>query len=550
MFSTKQNNKPSIRRSVLALLVLVMAFATSCKKEYLEFDKIKKDVTWNPELAVPLVNTTVNAGDVLDRFDDEDIVIIDPNTGLLALRYYGEIFSITAEELIQLQTQTASVPVALTPQQIADLQANGSVTVSATLPYTFQTPSGEQLATVLFKNGGLLYNLTNDLPNDATITVNINSLTQGGTSYSQTITANGNAVTNQTDSLANYLLDLTRGGTTTNAFDISFSITFQRNNSQVPLPTQTLNIETGIQNPRFRQLTGDIGQQSVTTGFDSVRIRIFENSTDGTIQWRDPIVRTFWFNSYGCELEINLNTFIARTPTGDIPITGFTNPIIVGADLLNVGTQVLTIDSIPNGVDPSNIDVIASSNPSSFFYDIATGTNPGTGPFNNWVIDTSRLRLDMEVELPFDGRAQDFTQQDTIQLDIFPLDDDVEEIVSVTFRLNMNNGFPIDGYGQAYFADSNNVIVDSLLADPDEALIESGVLTGSRVTQATSKITDITMDRAKLERLEAANVSRIITKARASTTGGGNTDVQIYSDYILGLKLGMMVEAVVKVRVN
>ena len=56
---------PSWLLACLSLLLVGMLSLQSCKKEYFGPDRIK-DATWNPELAVPLIKSTVTVPEVLE----------------------------------------------------------------------------------------------------------------------------------------------------------------------------------------------------------------------------------------------------------------------------------------------------------------------------------------------------------------------------------------------------------------------------------------------------------------------------------------------------
>lgn len=170
-------------------------------------------------------------------------------------------------------------------------------------------------------------------------------------------------------------------------------------------------------------------------------------------------------------------------------------------------------------------------------------SNPA-GPTNsNFVTDSSRFKVDMEVALPFWGTAQNFVLMDTIP---FGVDSALSEnIESVLIRLFNSNGFPMDIDLQAYLTDSNFVKLDSLII-PNQLLLKSAIVnttTGLVQSPSESKY-DIVVTDTRLSKLK--ETTHMLIKAVASTTNNGSTNVKIYSHYKLDIKLGTQIKFKVK----
>src|SRR5690554_1298008 len=95
-----------LKNKGLALLICLNIFLlASCKK--LEFDKIAKGA-WSPNLAVPLAYSNFDVYDILAMEDSTDLVVVNPSTGSMALVYKGDVFSVGAQTILNIQNVNQS----------------------------------------------------------------------------------------------------------------------------------------------------------------------------------------------------------------------------------------------------------------------------------------------------------------------------------------------------------------------------------------------------------------------------------------------------------
>ncbi len=541
---------------VFALIFFAIAACIGCSKHYLELDKLKKDEIWDPTWAVPLAHSIITSYDILDRFDDDSLIVIDPITGLLALRYSSEVFSVSAEEFIVIPSQNnPAIPVPMGPTTINDVETNGSatITIGDTLPIT---TGGEKLETITFKDSTRFeYSLFSDVDYAGTLTVSIPDLKDaGGASYSSTVpfTVNeSNVGIDKLDLLDGYTWDLTMGGTTTDSFAIFFSITYI-NGPGTAAPTDILTIDMDLNGVEFRNLTGDIGSPFISTGIDSVRLRIYENATQGQIRYSAPKLIAVFTNTFGAALEITPAVFKASSPVNGATALqdlgsglgeGVSTQIIASPSMGVPGITTITMDSTN-----SNLNALLQLSPERIVYDVDVQANPGGGTNSNFVMDTSKLKLDVIAELPLDGWAKGFTKSDTVVYgipnDSAVSDSTAKELVALTVRLNIDNGFPTDGKVQVYFADSNNTVVDSLFGSGMEFVFLGGIADGTgRVVTHTLKTTDMVIPREKLIALRDSGADRIIVVGEVQTTDAQTGKfVKIFEDYTMELWLGIKAE--------
>jgi hypothetical protein len=167
---------------------------------------------------------------------------------------------------------------------------------------------------------------------------------------------------------------------------------------------------------------------------------------------------------------------------------------------------------------------------------------PATIP--NFITDSSKFSVEVLLELPLHGYASFLSLGDTLPFSLginYPSGSEVYA-ESATFVVNAYNGFPIDAALQLYFVDSSGVILDSLFYSGEQSVFEAGSVGPApalRVTSTRHTVTEVYVDRARLDKLGAA--TEIII--RGTLTSANNPAlVKIYSDYTLELKLAVRAE--------
>jgi hypothetical protein len=161
-------------------------------------------------------------------------------------------------------------------------------------------------------------------------------------------------------------------------------------------------------------------------------------------------------------------------------------------------------------------------------------TNPA-GPALNFIEKSSKLVVKAELELPLEGNAYDFSLRDTLP---FKFNTDVNIIESILFRINSTNGFPINFETNLILLDSNDVVLFDLYNTNHEVLAAAPVDGSGRVTSRANKITDINLSKSQIALLKNAT-KIIITGTAATTQPATTTNVKIFDDYKLSLKLGV-----------
>jgi len=204
------NNKFSI------FLLLVFSFSLltySCKKP--QFGDLAS-TSWNPNLAVPLAYGTFDVYDIFANTNSNDLVIIDPNTGSIALVYRSDLSVVSGSEVVNLQGVNDAFALSATQMNASPTGSfNGTVNSNSQQDIVLSVGAGVELDNFVVKNGQLTINLATNLAHSITVTLSFPGITIAGNTLQQTVQMNYNGSVPHTGTatinLANALVDCSYG---------------------------------------------------------------------------------------------------------------------------------------------------------------------------------------------------------------------------------------------------------------------------------------------------------------------------------------------------
>jgi hypothetical protein len=289
----------------------------------------------------------------------------------------------------------------------------------------------------------------------------------------------------------------------------------------------------------FEQSYGHFGQYELPFN-DSLAINLFDNVVSGGINIGEGSVKLSFdiSNSFGTPVTLIADTLLAHSRVNppynvNIELFGPGEPNIFEINSPGINQVGESIETI---VDFSEANFAEAFNisPRVLYYDLNAVTNFYEDPaVQNFILDDSEISLSVNLEFELFASINEFTITDTIVLN---LNENPDELENMLFRINITNGFPLNATAQVYFADENYLFLDSLITT-DNNILQGAALSGApdyRVTQAATKITDITIDGARLDNIVAAKY--LFYKTTLSTTD--ESLVKIYEDYFIQIKLG------------
>jgi hypothetical protein len=548
---TKQTK---LAKQLIFVAVIALTFQ-SCIKDNFDTKKIA-EVKWDANFAVPLVYSSLTMENILKKSKD---FLHTESDGSLTLIYTTNVTSLDASSIttLQLPNQPAQNIAIATGPLSGVIPGGNSVSTVQTQTVAFTGAVTSTIDSIVFKAGTFDFSISSDIQGNVDLTIAIPSALKNGAPFSKTITLNYTGTTPVTASpsydLTGYHLDMTQGGTTSNSFNVDYTVTV--NGPATVTGAEAFQVGASMNNLAYSKFFGNLGQQTINIQPDTIPISIFKNAMgSASFTLADPTIKLIIYNSLGIPLTTTFPKLLGIKPNGDTINIPNTVPFPVTVVSPNIGQVGQTIKSeTVLDTTNSNLATVLNNTPTGIVYALSAQTNTVSAGQNNFVLDTSHLKLDIEVSLPLEGTASNFILGDTLPFSAFEDQALSDNVSSALFRIFTSNGFPLDVDIQVYFVDSVNTKLDSLIAAPSSSLIiKSGPVDPTTKRVISSGITtppvDITIDRAKLKKLSATK--SLIIHAKATTTNAGTQDVKIYSDYKLEIKLGLQIQVDAKFNPN
>jgi len=541
------------KQSIFILLSSLLLVLTACLKD--DFDKIA-DSTWSPELAFPLVNSTLTSFHIF--LQDEVPPQFDPDVnGLVRLVYDSDNFSRRASELIQLPAPQGNQLFSLNASSVQEFNSiatiGNTLVDSSTFTFAYSLDawlgSASRIDTVYLKQGTLNFNVASLIGQNVQVRIEIPRLFVQNQSFLQVIQfdSQGNIpspIQAVRDLQNSYLIP-----GNSEAIDVRVKIFVERSSAGNILGPNAVSLNYTFSNCSFSSLHGNFGnfQMPIITN-DSIHLGIFRNAITATsllFQNTEALVRVQ--NSSGIPLNYTLQSFKGIRQGSSIPLvntSAYTFPANIPAQTNFNGLPGFA-DFNFNGSN-SNFPEIINYLPKHM---LVSGTHAyaATNLMNGSLKDTSRVRVYSKVVLPLEGLTLNLQFRDTID---FKFTDITREIEEVLLRLNVDNGFPTDALLQVYFGRQNAstphgfvTIVDSLYTTGNLPVMSSAQINADgEAISSTKIITDAIISGDKWNKLRNNQCNRIVLKARLTTNNLAQVVVKVFDDDKLQVRIGARVK--------
>ncbi len=535
--------KRAVNSAGILLFVVFLLFG--CVKQ--NFDKIAS-TAWNPNLAVPLAYGTFDVYDIFANENPDDLVVIDPTTGAVALVYRSDLTVLDGEQLVGLQQINQGFSVSSSDLNLSPSGAfNGTITGTSQETISVNGTSGVELHNMLTKSGQLVITLSTNLAHTVNVVLTFPGIIVGGNPLQQTVLLKYQGTvphsTTATVNITGAIMDFTVGNTTVNTLQVNMQTTLT-GSGQAIAGNENLNVSLSSNNVAFSNVYGYFGQQSVLNLSDSILMQIFANSEgQGYFEFTNPSLRLLTENSIGLPIRIvlsNLRTIIVSSGQ-EFQLTGY--PAVHDLNFPAILGNFMETLIVLNTSNTNNLSTVITPVPKFLAFALSAFTNPdGPTATLNFLSDTSKLRIKSELELPLEGFAYGFGVRDTVP---FNLGQDVSQIDYIMFRLIMDNGFPVQLGAQLRFMDENYNVLFSAFDQITEVVAAASVNSLGVVNQRGYKITDLVLDDWKLDLMP--QVAYIEIEGNTQTKDGPlGVIVKFFDWYNLKMKLSMQIQAKIK----
>lgn len=531
--------------TTLLALGMAMLILSGCFKDDFDFDRMREDmISWEPDIAFPVVYSTLTAEDMIGFADSTNIYEYDSDN-FITLIYRKRIFSQTVNDFFQLpQFQSIDQPIALTAPEIATFTSSGSVqkTVNSGLTLGLTGPGGSQLDKVLYQSGFMNIAFTSNFQHSGSLEVSMPEMRLNGVPYVQVfpIAYTGGAVSLSISiPLDGYEMDLDNGGGP-NTIPINYKLTLNEGNGATPTSFNQVQINHTFQNLKMAFADGDFGTFNLWIDPADVDLDVVQSEHDGYLYFEDPRLRLNITNSIGASVAVSLNQFYATGPQGQqdidlsalIPSNQFTIPAAPSIGNSSSLEYYFTKDN-------SNIRTIINDQYENLHHELGAVVNP-SGPTYNFAALNSAIEVVADVELPFWGFSNHFTIIDTLEVPFDEAEEFADNIDKALLRVNTVSHFPVDGLLKLYFADTAYVKTDSVLTDGSFIIRSGTVNADGKTISATQTNNDIPLEREQIDNLFASRY--LLIYADITSTDNAGRNIKLYTEDNIEVHIGLRVK--------
>ena len=492
-------------------------------------DKMRQDQWVNVNMQVPVVNTSLVLRDVLKDYDHEKLFEVD-DEGFLSLIYHKDVYSSYAKDFIVLPAQTFPT------DNLTDSDVNGGATINRVIT-DFGSFTNGQLDSIRYDTLEITITVSNDFTNTGGLIVQFPGLTKNG-SMAQIPITNLNGETKV--EFYGYELNLSDNPSPNNYNTIKFNYIFD--SSWNGNSGEQVSIEVGLTKNDYKIINGYIGQHDIPLPADSVHLDIFDKEFEGQFYFKNPKIQLNTINFYGLPIKFNVDTIYGKDFDGNqspyynlgIEMDPIAYPSIKGE--YEKDSAIVDTISFPE------IRELITYKPKFMHFDGRAVSNPHE-IVKNYIIDTSRLDVNVKFILPLWGYAEYPTLTDTTELDIEEQFSKLDDVDYLKIKLFVNNGLAARVRIQAYFIDSLGVIQDSLFSTESQQIVIEGGFTDDlgRVIQKRNKVTEIVFTRDRIEKME--HVKNLVYVAIVSTDNIEELkNVKFYANDAIDLKMGFHIK--------
>ena len=415
-----------------------------------------------------------------------------------------------------------------------------------TIEVDLELGNGEEFETLRLKSGNLSLNLDYGIEEAAKVYIELPYATKDGTSFEGSVSVGPTSVIDTVFDLSGYEFDLTKNGTGFNAIQTVIKASIVSSGSEVDFDTSNVVIaNVSIENIVPEYIDGYFGNQTITMDVDTQDFGIEASDLFSNMSFVNPTISLQFHNTFGIPIEVSsLNLKMQKGDESETLNSTSVIPFeIAGADISNQ-SQTVTSELLLG--ENTNIADLINLWPNEVITGLSGQINPN-GNTQNFASENSELDVTLGLTVPVYGQISALTIKQYIAVDS-SMSETFKNVVRASLRSNVDNGFPLEAEIKFYLADADTLILDSLVAfDGNQVLVNAGTVngTGDVVTRG-SRQADLIADEADIALLQDG-ASFIIIEAVMNTANSGS-DVKIYSDYDMLIKIGLL--AKLKIELN
>lgn len=528
----------------IVAISFMLALMASCVKDEVDLDNISDKVYWNPKFGVPVAYGTLSIKDLIEEADSSNSITEDANH-LLSLIYTNTVLSNSAASLLRIQDQQFSETLLESQYNLPAYPTQDTIRLTRVSPETFEFSSGEVMDSIKIKSGNMAVQVASTYRYKGSLKIIVPKLTKNKVPLEILVDINktdGTFSTTQNYDLTEYKLELEHPTETSNTMSYNYSVKLINNGAGVR-EGDNITVNLDLTDVAFSSMYGYIGQRQLVNTLKHFKVPLFKDVSNPHLQFANPLIRVRSASSFGVPASIELYNLRAVSDKDNktVPMVfkAGTNPFTIESPT-KVGDT--SLDSVVFNRSTVNIDEALEIGPNNIYYGIRSFSNPA-GKAINFVTDSSRIKIDLDIEIPLDMKTSLLEFSDTIDLDL--TDFDTEDIKTLLLHTSFENGMPLDLNMQIFLLDDKYAPIDTLFTAANQPIVKSGTLNSEgKVTQTSTKETDVIFQQSQIPLLKKVKYAKI--KAGIITSNNGSTFVKIYSTYNLKVNFAIQTEIEIK----
>ncbi len=331
--------------------------------------------------------------------------------------------------------------------------------------------------------------------------------------------------------LEGYAMDFTGiAGDTFNTFFYTLTARIISSGNPVPLAlTDYMTVTVSGVGLKPVIVEGYLGQNTFSIGPDIVNLDIFKGIESGTLNFENIDMRFVVDNGFGIDAEVVVNDMTSRNlRTGQqhtlspLPLTFAINR-----------APSPGLSTVNNGSLGTDATALINVLPDQVSYNVQVKTNPAgnTNTYTDFAQQSALMKAYLDIEMPLSIMASQLVLGDTADFNTSMIKK--RNVNSGTFKIFVNNGFPLNASLRMYFLDVYGTVVDSVKSLPD-AILAAPVNALNKVSEKRASEILFEADEETMKNLY--NSTKVIFKIEF-TTLPASTFMKIYSDYAIDFKM-------------
>ncbi len=393
----------------------------------------------------------------------------------------------------------------------------------------FATSDNEQIYDIVLKDGEVNFNFQSSIAEPIRIIISLPGIRKNNVAILDTVNVASNATTVHVIDLTNATIDLTTNTQQPyNQIPVIVKASLVSSGTLKSIDSSNaLNVSYGFQDIDFSRIRGYFGQKNIEIDPGTIDLDLeFLKELGGDFLFASPDVRLNIQNSIGAPIRLGLD------------MTGVN--IVKGNVSLNATPSILPFPSVPgqvaNGLvtfnkNNSQIAQLLSLPPDTVKYGGSVLLNPAGNVGANFLTDNSKIRIDLELDLPLELSVGNMKFGDTSSFDGAGLFGDDGTVASVDLIFQTKNRFPFDITMEFTWLDS---LGTQVYATTVPFVTAAPVGPNGRVNNFTVSTSRLSLSQSVAQNLK--NATQLVQNFRLNTTNG-TTVAKLYTDYNLETKI-------------